>query len=76
MTNKGFSMAVPLIAPQDKVMLTVEEACGIFGIGENTFRKLVQSRPDADYLLRIGTKVLIKRRLFEDYIMNETELHY
>ena len=76
MANNGFSMAVPTIAPQHKVMLTIEEACGIFGIGENTFRNLIQSRPDADYLLRIGTKVLIKRAVFENYIMNETELHY
>ncbi len=76
MKNNGFSMAVPVIAPQHKVMLTVEEACGIFGIGENTFRNLIQSRPDADYLFRIGTKVLIKRAVFENYIINETELHY
>lgn len=76
MRHNCLGMAIPVIATENKVMLTVEEACGIFGIGEHTLRKLIQSKPNADYLLRIGTKTLIKRALFEDYIMQESELHY
>lgn len=76
MKNNCLSMAIPMVAPEHKVMLTIEETCGVFGIGEHTIRKLVQSRPNANYLLRIGTKTLIKRGLFEEYINAETELHY
>ena len=28
----NYGMAIPKIAPEHKVMLTVEEACGVFGI--------------------------------------------
>ena len=76
MKNNCMSMAIPIVAPEKKVMLTIEETCGVFGIGEHTIRKLVRSRPDANYLLRIGQKTLIKRSLFESYINGETELHY
>ena len=76
MKNDCLSMAIPVVAPQYKINLTIEVACGLFGIGEHTIRKLVQSKPDADYLFRIGTKTLIKRVLFENYIVQETELHY
>ena len=76
MKNDCLSMAIPVVAPEHKVMLTIEETCGVFGSGEHTIRKLVQSRPDAEYLFRVGTKTLIKRVLFENYIVQETELHY
>ena len=76
MKNECLSMAVPAVAPERKVMLTIEETCGVFGIGEHTIRKLVKSKPNADYLFRIGTKPLLKRNLFEQYINGETELHY
>ena len=76
MKNDCLSMAIPVVAPEHKVMLTIEETCGVFGIGEHTIRKLVQSRTDAEYLFRVGTKTLIKRVLFENYIVQETELHY
>ena len=76
MKHECLSMAIPAVAPERKVMLTIEETCGVFGIGEHTIRKLVKSKPNADYLFRIGTKTLIKRNLFEQYINGETELHY
>lgn len=52
--------------------LTISEACKYFNIGEKNIRKLVSNNPDADYILRVGKKVLIKRRLFEKFI-DETE---
>lgn len=70
------SMAIPKIAPENKFNLTIEEACGIFGIGEHTMRNLINCRPNADFLLHIGTKTLIKRPLFEQYILKESAIHY
>lgn len=74
--NYYIGMAIPKIAPENKVALTVEEACGVFGIGEHTFRNLIRSNPKADYLLRVGTKTLIKRPLFEEFILKQSVLHY
>ena len=71
----NIGMAVPKIATEHKVCLTIEEACGIFGIGEHTFRKLIDRNPRADFLLRIGTKTLIKRPLFEQFILGESVVY-
>jgi len=68
-------MAVPQVAPENKVCLTVEECAGVFGIGDNTIRKLIARDPTAPYILRIGKKTLIKRRLFEEFIENEYDLY-
>lgn len=67
-TNIIMSMAIPNIEFQKKYNLTIEEACAYFGIGKNTLRRIVQDNPDADYLLHIGTKTLIKKSRFEEFI--------
>ena len=71
---ENIGMAVPVVAPEEKVCLTIEETAGVFGIGVNTLRKLIDESPEAKYILRIGTKVLIKRKLFEEYIYEESVL--
>ncbi len=72
----SFGMAIPKVAPEHKVMLTVEEACGVFGIGEHTLRNLIRSNPTANYLLHVGTKTLIKRPLFEQFVLRESALYF
>ncbi len=64
------------VAVENKVLLTIEETCAVFSIGEHTVRKLIKSNPNAEYLLRIGTKTLVKRPLFENYILKESVLYY
>lgn len=49
-----------------KLTLTIKEAAEYSGIGENKIRELCQSNPD--FVLRVGTKILIKRTQFEQYI--------
>lgn len=44
------------------------EACAYFRIGENKLRKIINERPDADFILWNGSRVLIKRTLFEKFI--------
>ena len=51
----------------NKANLTIEEAAAYFGIGENKLRELT-SDEDCKFVLRIGTKRLIKRRQFEQYL--------
>lgn len=51
-----------------KYNLTIAEASKYFGIGEKTLRRIVSDNPAADYILMVGTKVLIKRKLFEQFV--------
>ena len=55
----------------EKYALTIYEAAECFGIGEHRLRELVRQDRHAEYVLWIGVKVEIKRKLFEDYL-NQT----
>ena len=59
-----FKYEVPL---WEKANLTIEEAAAYFGIGENKLRELT-SDENCKFVLWIGTKRLIKRRQFEQYL--------
>lgn len=51
----------------EKANLTIEEASAYFNIGQNKLRTIT----DGDYckfVLYVGNKRLIKRRLFEKYL--------
>lgn len=52
----------------EKYILTIQEAAEYFHIGEKKLRKLVEERMDADYLIINGSRVMIKRKLFEKYL--------
>lgn len=51
-----------------KYNLTIKEAVQYFNIGEKNLRKLVANNPTADYILMVGNKILIKRKIFEQFI--------
>ena len=50
-----------------KSNLTLEEAAAYSGIGVNKIRDLSNER-NCSFVLFVGTKRLIKRRLFDEYI--------
>lgn len=52
----------------EKYNLTIKEAVQYFNIGEKSIRKIVADNPTAEYILMVGNKVLIKRKLFEQFI--------
>lgn len=52
----------------NKYTLTVEEAAVYFGIGEKTLRRFIKEHSDADFIIYNGTKIHIKKNLFEKYI--------
>ena len=58
----------------EKYSLTILECAEYFGIGEKKIRQLIKNNPDADYVLRIGNKTLVKRRSFENYLEQATYL--
>ncbi|MBQ0111313.1 MAG: helix-turn-helix domain-containing protein [Oscillospiraceae bacterium] len=51
----------------EKSNLTLEEAAAYSGIGINKIRNIT-NEDNCDFVLWIGTKRLIKRRLFDEYI--------
>lgn len=53
----------------EKMTLTIEETSAYSGIGEKTLRNRIKET-DVDFVLKVGTKTLIKRKLFERYLNN------
>ena len=56
----------------EKYMLTLREAAEYFHIGEKKMRQIVDDNLDANFLLDSGNRIMIKRRLFEEYLDNAT----
>ena len=54
----------------EKYMLTLREAAEYFHIGEKKMRQIVDDNMDARFLLENGNRVMIKRKLFEEYLNN------
>lgn len=55
---------------KDKVLLSVEEAAELFGIGRTKIRSLSESE-NCPFVLWVGGHRKIKRDLFEDYIKKQ-----
>ena len=58
----------PYVPVWEKYALTIYEAAEYFGIGEHRLRTLVRENRQADFVLWIGVKVEIKRKLFEKFL--------
>ncbi len=56
----------------EKFTLTIQEAAQYFNIGEKKIRKLAQENGDCGFALQNGSKVLIKREKFEEFINKAT----
>jgi len=54
----------------EKYMLTLREAAEYFHIGEKKMRQIVDENMDAKFLLESGNRVMIKRKLFEEFLDN------
>ena len=52
----------------EKYMLTLREAAEYFHIGEKKMRQIVDDNLDAKFLLENGNRVMIKKKLFEEYL--------
>lgn len=53
-----------------KYTLSIEEAAEYFRIGEAKIRKIVNENPHADFVLKNGVRIQIKRVQFERFIDN------
>ena len=52
----------------EKYTLAILEAAEYFHIGEKKMRQIVDENGDADFILMVGNRAMIKRKLFEEYI--------
>lgn len=55
-----------------KYALSIEEAAAYFHIGHVKIRSIVDEDPNAEFIIHNGSKVLIKRVKFEEYLDNCT----
>jgi len=53
-----------------KILLTVKETSELFNIGENKIKELTNDN-DCKFVLWNGSKRLIKRKVFEDYLLRQ-----
>lgn len=66
-------IAIEYVPLYEKVYLTIKETAKVFNIGEHMIRSLTKI-PGNKFTLKVGTRTLIKRKTFEDYINNRTQL--
>ena len=52
----------------EKYMLTLREAAEYFHIGEKKLRQIVEENMDANCLLTSVNRIMIKRKLFEEFL--------
>lgn len=55
----------------EKHLLTIDEGSQYFGIGEGALRMFLREHEGADYMVAVGTKVLIKRDKFAEFINSD-----
>ena len=56
-----------------KMTLTIKEAAVYSNIGMNKIDSMLRS-PNCPFVLFVGTKKLVKRKEFEEYIQNRTHI--
>lgn len=68
MTNDKYYVPI-----ENKCNLSIPEATAYFNIGKNKISKLLKA-PNCPFLLKVGAKQLVKRKEFEEFISNHTEI--
>lgn len=71
MTEKPSSRDKPVLTVEKKLLLTKAEAAAYSNIGINKLEDMLHA-PNCPFVLYIGTKKLIKRKEFEEFISQKT----
>ena len=64
--NNENNEKMPLVRVSEKIVLTIPEAA-LSNIGQNRLNKLLRA-PNCPFVIRVGTKKLVKRKEFERFI--------
>lgn len=62
------------IQPQNKYLLSIEEAVQYFAIGEKKLRKIITENLDSGFVIQNGVKYLVKRQQFEAFLNKVTAI--
>lgn len=62
------------ILVNEKIALTIEEAAAYSNIGVNSLRHLIKQEEFKPIILKVGNKTLIKRTLFEQFIIKAKKI--
>ena len=63
-----------VIPVNERYLLTIRQAAEYFNLGEKGLRRIISDSYDADFLIRYGNRILIKRTSFERFIDETSEL--
>lgn len=66
--------SVKEISVNEKIALTIEEAAAYSNIGVNSLRHLIKQEEFKPIILKVGNKTLIKRTLFEQFIIKAKKI--
>ena len=58
----------------NKYNLSVEEASAYFHIGENRLRAILAENPRADFILKVGSRTLVKKNKFGKFLDEQYEI--
>lgn len=61
---------MPPVPIYKKVTISIKEAAAYSGIGINKIEAMLKE-PDCPFVLYVGTKKLVKRKAFEDYLQSK-----
>ncbi len=68
--NEEESLNTEKVSIQDKLNLTIREAAEYSNIGINRIDEMLK-KPNCSFVLYVGTKKLVKRKEFEEYIRTQ-----
>lgn len=55
-----------------KALISVYEAVALTGLGEHRIRTIIKENPKEKFIIHVGTKWLIKRELFIQFLNERT----
>lgn len=74
MTKREAADNMQCVPLWEKFNLTIKEATEYFNIGEKKMRKLIDGNIDTGIVIQNGTKILINRKKFEEFLNQTTSI--
>ena len=68
---EGFMSDIQKVPYNQRLCISVEEAAEYSMIGENRLRRIIEDDPTIDWVLRVGSRMRIKRQKFEKWVLSQ-----
>lgn len=73
-TKPDYRTVIRSIPYYEKYLLTAQEACAYFHIGEGKMYELLREYEGAKWVLRNGNRLMIKKNLFARWLDQQSEI--